>query len=258
MAGAAASVEDPLEAAFQEVEGPPVHGNHLKKLAMKLASQIFNDQERKRVDDAVAQAEKRTSSEIVPVVATSSGRYDRAEDIVGLFVGLIVVAVIWWQFPSPAAHETGAWDGTPRVMEILLLFVSMIVGFIMGVCSASRLFWLRRLFTPKRQMKEEVETRACQVYFDSSIHHTSGGTGVLIYISLYERLAVVLGDKTVVEKLGQEGIDELCETLTRFIKEDITQALVDTIQSTGDKLEPVLPRAKTDANELSDSLITID
>ena len=80
-----------MEAAFQEVEGPPVHGNHLKKLAMKLASQIFNDQERKRVDDAVAQAEKRTSAEIVPVVATSSGRYDRAEDIVGLFVGLIVV-----------------------------------------------------------------------------------------------------------------------------------------------------------------------
>ena len=247
-----------MEVAFQEVEGPPVHGNHLKKLAMKLASQIFNDEERKRVDDAVAQAEKRTSAEIVPVVSTSSGRYDRAEDIVGLFVGLIVVAVIWWQFPSPSVQDTGAWDGTPRAMGILLLFVSMIAGFIVGASIASRISWLRRLFTPRRQMKEEVETRACQVYFDSSVHHTSGGTGVLIYISLYERLAVVLGDKTVVEKLGQEGIDELCVTLTRSINQDMIQGLIDTIQSTGDKLEAVLPRSNNDVNELSNSLVTID
>ena len=107
-------------------------------------------------------------------------------------------------------------------------------------------------------MKEEVETRACQVYFDSSVHHTSGGTGVLIYISLYERLAVVLGDKTVIEKLGQEGIDELCAALTRSINQDMIQALIDTIQSTGDKLEAFLPRSNNDVNELSNSLVTID
>ena len=62
----------------------------------------------------------------------------------------------------------------------------------------------------------------------------------------------------MVEKLGQEGIDELCATLTQSINQDMTQALVDTIQSTGDKLEAVLPRTNNDVNELSDSLITID
>ena len=201
---------------------------------------------------------KKTSSEIVPVVSTSSGRYDRAEDIVGLFLGLVIVAVIWWQLPSPSEQDTGAWDGTHREMEILLLFFSMIVGFIVGASIASRISWLRRLFTPRRQMKEEVETRAYHVFFDSSVHHTSGGTGVLIYVSLYERLAVVLGDKAVVENLGQEGIDELCATLTRSINQDMAQALIDTIQSTGDKLESVLPRAKNDVDELRDSLVTID
>ena len=68
----------------------------------------------------------------------------------------------------------------------------------------------------------------------------------------------VLGDKAVVENLGQEGIDELCATLTRSINQDMAQALIDTIQSTGDKLESVLPRAKNDVDELRDSLVTID
>lgn len=253
-----ALAEGPTEGDSQEVAGPQVHGNHQKKLEMKPASQIFEDQERNRIDGAVAEAEKKTSSEIVPVVATSSGRYDRAEDIVGLLLGLIAVAGIWSLSPAQAEHEIGAWDSAPPVVEILLLFVSVIAGFIGGAFIASKISWLRRLFTPQKQMKEEVESRARQVFFDSSVHHTTGGTGVLIYVSLYERLAVVLGDKTVVEKLGQEGIDELCATLTQSINQDMTQALVDTIQSTGDKLEAVLPKTNNDVNELSDSLITID
>jgi len=225
---------------------------------MKLASQFFSEEERKSVNTAVAQAEKKTSSEIVPVVATSSGRYDRPEDIVGLFFGLVVTAIILWQVSFTSEQGAREWGGTPRILDVLLLLISIVIGFIAGTAVASRIAWLRRLFTPRRQMKEEVEAKASQVFFDSSIHHTIGGTGVLIYISLYERLAVVLGDKAVVEKIGQEGIDELCETLTRSIGRGFTQALVDTIELTGEKLEPVLPRAKDDVNELHDSLVTID
>ena len=47
----------------------------------------FSDEQRRAVAQAVAEAEGKTSAEIVPVVATASGRYDRAEDIVGLWTG---------------------------------------------------------------------------------------------------------------------------------------------------------------------------
>ena len=51
---------------------------------MQRASELFNDEQRATIDQAVADAESKTSAEIVPVVATASGRYDRAEDIVGM------------------------------------------------------------------------------------------------------------------------------------------------------------------------------
>ena len=61
---------------------------------MKPASSLFNDQARERVNQAIAQAESKTSAEVVPVVATASGRYDRPEDIVGLWLGIIALQAV--------------------------------------------------------------------------------------------------------------------------------------------------------------------
>jgi len=96
------------------------------------------------------------------------------------------------------------------------------------------------------------------MFFDSSVHHTAGGTGRLISVSLCERLVVVPGDQLVVEKLAQEALDELCATLSGSIGRDLTPARVNTIRVSGDKLGAVLPRADDDASELPDSLVTID
>mgnify|MGYP001442951638 CR=1 FL=1 len=77
------------------------------------------------------------------------------EDIVGLLLDLIAVVGIWSLPPTQAEHEIGAWDSAPPVVEILLLFVSVIAGFIGGAFIASKISWLRRLFTPQKQMEEE-------------------------------------------------------------------------------------------------------
>ena len=99
-------------------------------------STIFGDADRDRVNAAVREAESATSAEILPVVARSSGRYDRPED------------------------------------------------------------WLRRLFTPHTQMREEVLSRAREVFFDQRIHHTGGASGVLLYVSLFEHMAAVIADQS--------------------------------------------------------------
>jgi putative membrane protein len=225
---------------------------------MQRASDSFDEAQRKRVDDAVAEAESKTAAEIVPVVATASGRYDRAEDIVGLWLGLIALTVTWWLYPA-SEDEVGSWSGMPAVLEIISLLAATVIGFFAGATLGSYVFPLRRLFTPRRQMQDEVEGRARQVFFDSSVHHTAGGTGLLIYVSLFEHLAVVLGDRIVVESLGQEEIDRLCEQLTEALRSgDLTEALCSTTRTAGEKLAEKLPRADDDVNELPDSLVTLD
>ena len=65
------------------------------------ASEIFVDADRERVNQAVREAESATSAEILPVVARSSGRYDRPEDIVGLWFAALAMIIVWLVFPLP-------------------------------------------------------------------------------------------------------------------------------------------------------------
>jgi putative membrane protein len=225
---------------------------------MRQASAYFNDEQRRTVEQAVVEAERNTSAEIVPVVATASGRYDRPEDVVGLWLGMIGLIVAWWMLPVAPA-EAGSWGGMPEWEKLLIVVVTAVAGFVIGAVLASRVGWLRRLFTPKRQMRDEVAARARVVFFDSRVHHTTGSTGLLLYVSLYERMTAVLADQSITDKLGQKVLDELCAGLTRKLQDlHPADAFCQTIRVSGEKLATVLPRAKDDVNELSDALVILD
>jgi putative membrane protein len=225
---------------------------------MQRAADFFTEDDRKRINRAVADAESRTSAEIVPAVATSSGRYDRPEDIVGLWTGLVALAVVWLVLPRESG-EPGSWGGMPTGVALAALIAAVLVGFIAGAVLGSRVAWLRRLFTPGRQMREEVFTRAREVFFDNRVHHTAGASGLLIYVSFFERMAAVIGDQAVLEKVGQPALDEWCGQLTaRLATQTPTEAICGVLVAAGEQLAAALPRAGDDVNELSDALVVLD
>lgn len=227
---------------------------------MLSASSCFSDADRKRINECVGAAESRTSAEIVPVVATSSGRYDRAEDLVGLWMGIVLMiltAVLW---PAPTVSmESGSWDKDPSLLQAGKLIVAMLVGFMLGVAAGSRIGSLRRMFSPAKQMKEDVQQAARAIFFDKRIHHTESGSGLLIYVSLFEHIAVILADQHILNALGQTTLDELCGALTDGLKVNSpSDSICKTIEMAAEKLAIAMPRQGSDVNELPDSLITID
>ncbi len=227
---------------------------------MLSAAKCFAETDRKRINSCVGAAESKTSAEIVPVVATSSGRYDRAEDLVGLWCGIVLMiltAVVW---PTPAVSmESGSWDKDPSLLQAGKLIVAMLVGFMLGVAGGSRIGSVRRILTPAKQMREEVQQAARAIFFDKRIHHTESGSGLLIYVSLFEHIAVILADQQVLTALGQPALDDLCNSLTGGLKlNSPTDSICKTIKMAAEKLAIAMPRQSTDVNELPDSLITID
>ncbi len=221
-----------------------------------VAKKLTTDDNR-RVNEAVAAAESKTSAEIVPVVAAASGRYDRPEDIVGLWVAALALAIAWCLLPEHAGP--GDWGAMPASAHLLVLVVSVVVGFILGAVIGAHVDPLRHLFTPSQQMRDEVLTRSRQVFFDSRVHHTAGRTGLLIYVSLFERMAAVLADDAVVEKLGQAALDELRDQLTTSLRtQSLAEAICGTIAAAAPKLAVALPRAEGDVNELPDALVVLD
>ena len=225
---------------------------------MQRASEFLNEEQRKQIETAVSEAETITSCEIVPVVATSSGRYDRAEDMVGLWLAVLAAAIVWWFFPRQPS-EPGSWGGTFVGTGLLTMVIAVLVSFMAGAIAASRLGWLRRLFTPRKQMLDEVSARAREVFFDQRVHHTSGASGVLIYVSLFEHMAVVLGDQMVLERFGQESLDQLCQQLTQGLhRGGSADTICSVIAATGKQFAEGMPRTQEDVNELQDTLILID
>lgn len=227
-------------------------------MSMQRASQLFTDEQRRQIDQAIVDAEAQTSAEIVPVVATASGRYDRAEDIFGLWLAIVTAVLLWLYLPRPG-YEAGSWSGCPIVWQIVVVVLGMVAAFVLGAVIGSKIGWLRRLFTPRREMREEVSRRAREVFFDNRIHHTAGATGLLLYVSLFEHMAAVIADQQVLDKLGQPVLDELCAELTDGLHADQpTDAICRVLADAGQRLGAVLPRAEDDANELADALVTLD
>jgi uncharacterized membrane protein len=72
-------------------------------------------------------------------------------------------------------------------------------------------------------------------------------------------MAAIIGDQTVIEKLGLPAIEELCGELTRSLKSgNMTAAICSTVKSAGERLASVLPREGGDVNELPNALVLID
>lgn len=225
---------------------------------MRQASECFSDEQRQAIARAVGEAEAGTAAEIVPVVATRSGRYDRAEDTAGVFLGLALLAAAWCAFQG-LDPDGGDWGRSPTRFELPAMIAAFLVGFVLGAVVAARVGVLGRLFTPRAQTAQEVEARARAVFFDQRVHHTAGGSGVLLYLSLHERTASVLGDEAVLERLGQAALDEACGLLVTGMRGgDPTSALLGAIRAVGAHLARVLPREAGDRNEIGDALVTID
>jgi putative membrane protein len=226
-------------------------------MLMLKASEMINAEQRAQVESAVAAAELMTCCEIVPVVATASDPYHRAADLAGLWLAIVAAVAAFLLLPGD--YERGTWGGFPLWIQAAALALVMLAGFIIGAVSADRFQNLRRLFTARSYMQTVVRRRARELFFDRRIHHTAAESGLLIFVSLHERTAVILGDRNVLKSLGENFIEDLCRRLTASLQtQDIASALCDTIQHAATSLRNALPRSASSVQELPDTLVLLD
>ncbi|MEZ6058668.1 MAG: hypothetical protein R3C01_18355 [Planctomycetaceae bacterium] len=225
---------------------------------MSLIQAHFSDSDRQRVNQAIREAEGMTAAEIVPVIARSSGRYDRAEDMVGLWFAAFAIGCVWMLYPTPS-HDASHWGTPSATWQLVALLAAGGMGFLVGAILGTRIDGLRRLFTPKAQMSDEVQLRARSLFFDQRVHHTAGQTGIVLYLSMYERTAAIIADQRIVDALGQQHLDLRCQELTQRLKvASLIDALCETTKQLGIDLSKSLPRSSDDINELPDALVLID
>lgn len=218
------------------------------------ATTFLNSTQQADVEKVSAEAEKRTAAEIVCAVATESGRYDRAESLVGLLgalVGLGIAAML----STGAGGPSGSWSGD-RGLALGWQCFAVVAGFVAGSLVASYFHPLRALFTSAHEMEQEAARAASHVFASQGLGVTRSRGGLLLYVTLYERRVVVLADKAVMDALGEGFPRELRDIAVRHLREGRRgETFLETIQTAADRLAPSLPVKADDADELSNRLV---
>ena len=211
------------------------------------ARNFFSGDEQKQIREAVQLAELKTSGELVPMVVCESDSYPlaavRGGTLVASLAALIGTPLIAGQF----------WLEPNNLWVFLALFIPV---FLLSNLIIKTFPACRRWFVFRSEKDEEVQNAAFTAFFTEKLHKTKDANGILIYISLFEHRAWIIGDSGISERIPQEQWQEAITLITEGIrKKKQCQALCRAIAMVGDILEKEFPIKDGDMNELHDLII---
>lgn len=213
----------------------------------KWAQQELSQEELNKIENAVVQAEKKTSGEIVPMIVHRSSTIGHVPVLI-----LCLLTALYFALDAPYWQAEYLGDHWAWYFADILFICGATLFF-------SRLNWVQRnLISPSDRM-EQVQMRAELEFYESNIRETKSGTGILLFVSLLERRAVVLADSSISEKFQKNIWSEVCETLISGLHSgSMAKGFCSAIEMSQEILTPHFPIQPDDVNELRNHLIVKD
>ncbi len=203
--------------------------------------ELVDRESQARLEAAVRDAESRSLGQIVPVLVERSDGYPEAR---------------WRGAAIGAALATAAALALRLPLTEAELPLLQIAGAVAGGLLAL-LDPVERLLAGRREMQLATRERALRAFHENGLHRTEHGTGVLVFASLFERRAWVLGDHGIDARMGeaewQRAVDALVAGMRRG---DAAAGFCDAVALCGARLAEHFPRGPGagPGNELPDRL----
>ena len=221
----------------------------------------LTEDDRAKIAAAIAAAEANSNGEIVAVATPISDPYHD----VGLHWALVpLFAVLAWAAWRPSAliwwynFLFGGWQPDPTLSQLLtLLMVFAALKFTVWLLI---LKWmpLRLALTPGATKHRRVRRRAVSIFKAAAERRTAGRTGILIYLSMAERRAEIIGDEAITKVTTPETWGEAMTALLVDVKDGrVADGIVAAIERVGMVLAEHFPRTADDINEIPDKLIEL-
>lgn len=151
------------------------------------------------------------------------------------------------------------WSDWLWIHPWVYLWPALVVVFFIFSIFLARLKWIQKVFVSEGDELFQVHQRAELEFYRNKVHRTSEGTGILIFVSVMEKKAVILGDEAISAKLPKETWDELLAHLkTQLSKGAWGAGFIEAIEDSGRMLKTHFPMESTVKNELKNHLIVKD
>lgn len=202
---------------------------------------MISKQEQNQIRDLIEKAERKSHTEVVPMIVERSDAYPAAHFRCAIIVSFIFSMALYFSPLSIVNPIYYLWIQLP----------GLLLGFFLG-----QIPFFTRLLITKKEMEFETRQRAYEAFFEHGIHLTKRNNGVLIFISLLERKIRIVTDKAVRDKVEQKIWDEIIsEFANKVQKESLAEALKQTIEATANVLEYYFPGQGDRPSELKNDLI---
>lgn len=203
---------------------------------------MISAKDKEQIKKLITEAEKKSHSELVPMIVSTSDNYPAAHWRAAIIVSFLFSLGLYF---SPLAI----------INPIYFLWIQvpgLFIGYWLGNIPA-----VTRLLITKEEIEFEVTQRAIEAFYEHNLHVTDRHNGVLIFISLLERQIKIITDVGVKQKVDQKIWDEITQEFIEKVKEgDFVEALKNTISAASDILENYFPKsAGTAKNELKNDII---
>jgi putative membrane protein len=198
----------------------------------------------------VQEVEKSTSGEIVPMVVSASYHYPSATLLGALVLSVVIAAAL-----TAADSIFKPW-GTLSLLDLWVFPAVFAVSFLVLHELLRAVPGLKRLFISQADMVEEVGEAALTAFFRHRLAETRDRTGVLIFVSVFERRAAVLADKGINAKVAPETWQQVVDLVLRGIREGRrAEGLCNAVTRCGELIAAQFPVRAGDKDELRNLIV---
>lgn len=205
------------------------------------AVSLLGDEDHRAVHAALAEAERKTVGEILPVVVERSDPHPGAEWLAALSFVIVGSSALlaWMPWRDPLA----------------MLGAQVVLGAL-GFGLARWLPDFKRLFIFENRATAVAEEQAFQEFYANGLHKTEAATGVLLFVSLLERRVVILADDGIDATVDAEFWADTDDAILDGIRSgSLRDGLIAGVRRAGDLLSARFPWRQGDRNEIPDRLI---
>jgi putative membrane protein len=201
----------------------------------------ISEQDRDRISAAIIDAERRTTGEIVCVLARVSTDATALPILLAALAALIV--------PWPLI----AFTALP-VNLILLLQVLVFIALAVLLCLPP----VRLALVPRAARRATAHRMAMEQFMIRGIGRKADRTGVLIFVSMAERYARIVADRGIADRVPQRQWQEAVDALIAHTSDGrVADGFVAAVNICGRLMAEHFPRSATGGGELPDRIYVI-
>ena len=202
---------------------------------------LLTKSELKQVAEAIDRVERETDAELVTVLASQADDYR--------YIPLLWASLIALLLPGALLFFSGWLAAWQMLLVQWLTFIVLALLF--------RIPGLTSRLIPRSVRCWRACNLARRQFIELNLHHTEGGTGMLIFVSEAERYVEILVDRGISSRIDNSVWESIVANFTEDVRDgQVLQGFLGCIEACGSLLKQHVP-ATHERNQLPNHLVVL-